>query len=93
MIFKPATRQLFADDGTFIKSMFCPSNVKWDELARLDGTTNRTCLICQKSISDTSTLTDSQIIDLVRKDPDICLKIHPDQENIKVIIQYDHRNK
>lgn len=93
MIFKPATRQLFSDDVEFIKTMFCPHNVKWDELAQADGTKNRTCLICQKSITDTENHTDHEILDLVRKTPEICLKIHPNQKNIKVIVQYDHRNK
>jgi hypothetical protein len=91
MIFKPATKQLFTDDGTLIKELSCPKNIKWDDLSQADGTANRTCSICQKNIFDTANCTDRQIIDLVRNEPSICLKINPDQENIKIIIQYDYR--
>jgi len=93
MIFRPATQQLFSDDGTFIKKLFCPRNVKWDDLSQAAGAANRTCSICQKNIFDTANCTDRQIIDLVRNDPSICLKISPNQQNMKILIQYDHRVK
>ena len=91
MIFSPATRTLSSDEGVFIKHIFCEKNVKWNDLAHTDGTANRLCTICQKQIFDTANCTDRQIIDLVRNDPSICLKISPDQGNIKIVIQYDHR--
>jgi hypothetical protein len=93
MIFNPATRQLLSDDGTLIKELFCPNKVNWDDLPQIDSAASRTCSICQKNIFDTENCTDRQIIDLVRNDPSICLKISPDQRNIKVITKYDYRTQ
>lgn len=90
MIFRPATKQLFSDDGVLIKEMFCPKNVKWKDLLQSGSSANRICSICKKQIFDTANYTDHQIIELVRNDPGICLKINPDQDNIKIIIKYDH---
>lgn len=89
MLFKPATKQLFSDDGTFIKKLHCPNNVQWSNLSQKDGTKNRICSICQRDIFETIDYTDSQIIDLVHKDPTVCLKISPDQPNLKVLLHHD----
>ena len=93
MIYTPATKQLFTDDGTLIKKLSCPRSVKWADLPTIEGSAFRNCSICQKFIFDTENFTDRQIVDLVRGNPTVCLKIDPQQDNIKVQIKYDYRTK
>jgi hypothetical protein len=89
MIFSPTTKQLFADDGTLIKKFSCPRSVKWADLPEIEGATFRNCSSCRKKIFDTANCTDRQVIELVQNDPAACLKIDPNQDNIKILIKYD----
>jgi len=89
MIFKLATKELFTDDGSFIKKLNCPYLVKWQHIAKIDGTRDKTCDICQKTIVDTKAMNDQQVVDLMSGDPEACLKVSPNQKNIKVVNIYD----
>lgn len=89
MIFKLATKELFSDDGSFIKKLHCPYYMKWQKMNDIDGTSDKMCSVCDKTIFDTEKMNDEQVVNLVNKNPDTCLKVDIKQKNISVVNRYD----
>jgi hypothetical protein len=89
MIYKIHANELFTDDGAFIKKLKCPSGVQWDNLAIDEAHESRQCASCDKRIYDTGQMTDEYVLNAVKNDPRICLKIDFNQENIKVVSIYE----
>ena len=84
MNFNPITKELYASSGQLIKKMKCPYNVNWDNL-EVTNIASRKCSVCEHSITDTQFLSDDELLQLVNKQPDTCLKIDLNQHNIKII--------
>ena len=89
MIFKLATKELYSDEGLLIKKLHCPRLIKWQSMSKVDGSQNKICSSCRKSITDTEAMSDEQVINLIGRDSEACLKVGLGQENIKVINIYD----
>ena len=89
MIFKFATKELFSDTGDFIKKLHCPHYIKWQDLNDFKGSTHKACNICNKTIYNSASMNDQQIIDLVTKDSQACLKIRLNQNNLKTVGIYE----
>ena len=85
MIFNPITKSLFTDSGDLIKKLDCPFQIKWSSLAASkDGKKSRVCSVCDHSIVDTSKLTEQELLNIIKKKPDACLKVDLNQENIRI---------
>lgn len=82
------TRELFTDAGVFIKKLECKYKVKESDLVKTNNQlTIGNCGVCQKEIYKTQNLTDQEILQLVKKDPNICLHVDLKQSNINTTIQ------
>jgi hypothetical protein len=84
MKFDPIKKDVYTDDGEFIKQLNCPYKIRWDNLETSNKIFRR-CMNCDQLIVDTALLTDVEILSLMRKNPNSCLKISINQDNIKLI--------
>ncbi len=87
MKFNPISNELFSNDGHLIKKLHCPFKVEWDNLEVGSDKASRCCEICKKVIIDTVKLTDSEILSIVKDDPNTCLKLNFNQENLEIIFK------
>jgi hypothetical protein len=64
--------------------MHCPYSVNW---MKLDSTniTYRKCSKCDHLIVDSKYLDDMDIVNLIESNPNACLRIDLNQENIKIV--------
>jgi len=85
MKFNPITNVLFSDDGKFIKELHCPFKVEWKTLRANSDIRNRSCTICDREIIDTENLADSEIMSFIGDDPNTCLKLNFNQENLEIV--------
>lgn len=89
MIFKLTTKELLSNSGALIKKLDCPYLAKWQDMNRIDGTPDRVCSTCDKTIFDTEAMSDNEVIHLTNKNPNACLKVNLNQDNISVINIYE----
>ena len=62
MIFDPITRALYADDGSFLKTVDCPLALRPENLLKLlNDSPNRYCNTCKKTIYCLDGLTDNDV--------------------------------
>ncbi|MCH6199022.1 hypothetical protein MMU07_05515 [Aquiflexum sp. LQ15W] len=83
MKFDPITKDVFTDQGEFIKQLYCPYKMNW---AALEGTDSnrRKCSNCDHFIINTEHLGDSELLKMVKQNPEVCLKIDLNQDNVKL---------
>jgi hypothetical protein len=84
MIFDPITRTIYTDNGELIKKMNCPYKVHWDNL-EINNSKVRMCNKCDREIINTEYISDDELLDMIKNNPDTCLKIDLNQNNIKII--------
>ena len=84
MKIKPSTKEIFTDAGAFIKRLHCPINVKWKAMKKME-VDRRICFECNKTIHDTASLNDTDLVRLINNDPQACFRVNLNQENIKII--------
>lgn len=84
MQFDPLTKDVYTDNDEFVKTMNCPYKMSWDNL-EVTHSTMRKCANCDHLIVDTEAITDNELLEIVRQNPDTCLKIDLNQHNIKII--------
>lgn len=84
MKFNPLTKDIYTDKGEFIKTMNCRYKMNWDNFEE-GNLTSRKCAICEHLITDTKNFSDEEMLNIVQQNPDICLKIDLNQNNIKII--------
>lgn len=77
------TRQLYTDSGLFLKKLHCPKKIRNSDLETQDGKLN--CSVCSDSILDTAGMSDSELEDIVKGNPQQCLKIDLNQENLSFL--------
>ena len=87
MKFNPITKNLFTDNNVLIKNINCPFYMSWSGLSRTKASGVRSCNLCEKNITDTNGLTDEVVVEMVRLDSTICLKVNLNQTNIRVVNQ------
>ena len=75
MKYNPTTKEIFTNDGKFIKKMSCPEKVEWETMEKGENDLKRMCKICNKSVIDTEFLSDDEVLFLVEKDANSCLRI------------------
>ena len=67
-------KKIYAEDGTYLKTINCPLNVSNQDLRQISET-KFSCEKCAKEVVQTDFLTEGEIIDLLTTNPDTCLKI------------------
>ena len=55
--------------------MNCPEKAEWESMEKGGNDLKRTCTICNKSVIDTEFLSDDEVLFLVEKDANTCLRI------------------
>ncbi len=86
MKFNPITNILYTDNNKFIKKMHCPyPSLKWGNLSSIDGSMDRFCEICESNVVETKNMSDEVLFQLLQDDPETCLKIDWNQENIRIV--------
>ena len=86
MKFNPITNTLYTDKNELIKKMYCPySALRWTDLAQIDGSMDRFCAICESNVVDTKAYEDEELLQLLKREPDTCLKVDFNQENIEIV--------
>ena len=80
MKFDPIKKEIYTDEGKYIKQMNCRYKINWDNLEKINPTL-RKCDNCNHLIIDTSFLSDEELYNIVRQNPDACLKIDLNQNN------------
>ena len=87
MLYNPITRNLFTDEKVFLKKLYCPYILDWDDdFSSSAETDDRHCKMCDKTVVETKYLTDGDIKEMIEKDPELCVKLELDQDNIRVTI-------
>lgn len=84
MNFDPFNHKLFTKDGQFIKRLNCPYQIAWDQLKEIDNK-NRFCRVCKSVVVDSKDYSDQELLDIIQKNEDTCLKIDLNQNNLRVI--------
>jgi hypothetical protein len=84
MKFDPIKKEVYTDNGEFVKQMNCPYKLNWDNL-EATSKTFRKCANCDHLIINTEYLSDDELLSMVKENPDTCLKIDLDQHNIEII--------
>lgn len=77
------TMDIHTDKGEYIKTLDCPFKINWDSLEVVNSDI-RKCTNCDHVIIDTKDLTDNDLLQLVRQNPDTCIKIDLNQKNLLV---------
>lgn len=83
MKFNPVTKELFTNEGEFLKRVFCPKLMTWDRLKVNQGISeSRNCEICERHVLDTSKVEEQHLISHIIENPDSCLKLNVGQDNL-----------
>ncbi|MEO8086337.1 MAG: hypothetical protein ABI763_05935 [Bacteroidota bacterium] len=85
MILNKNTRELFTDNGDLIKKLHCPFQKEWAELGKTQSSSTRLCNQCGKSVHDSKHFSDAELSQLIRENPETCLKINSHQSNLTLI--------
>ncbi|MFE8423756.1 hypothetical protein ABHQ57_06850 [Tenacibaculum sp. ZH5_bin.1] len=79
------TKELFTYTGVYIKKLECKYYVEKSYLTKTNNPlTIGNCDICQKEIYNTQNLTDHEVLQLVKENPDTFLYIDLTQENVSI---------
>jgi hypothetical protein len=74
VIFDPKIGALYADDGTFIKTVYCPMALRVSDLATLpDESPDRHCHSCHKTIRCLDDMDDIGVRKAVEEDSSVCV--------------------
>lgn len=84
MKFNPLTKEIYTEEGVFVKTMKCPYKMSWENL-EASNSNMRKCAACDHLIVDTEFFTDDELLKMVRQNHATCLKIDLNQHNIKIV--------
>ncbi len=84
MKFNPTTKQVFTNSGELIKQLDCPFRMDWLGMEKASDY-HRSCTVCGRSVLDTEKLSDAELLARVQEDPQTCLKIGLNQENVILV--------
>ena len=76
MKYKIDTKELYTDNGVFVKKMQCPIGVNWENMKPGKSDLERVCSHCNKSILNVEFLSDDEVLFLLNKRPETCIKIN-----------------
>ena len=86
MKFNPLTNTLYTDDNKRIKKMHCPyPSLQWDALTSLEESQDKFCDNCEHTVVETKVFTDDALWELLQNEPNTCLKVDFNQDNIRIV--------
>jgi hypothetical protein len=95
VIFDPTTGTLWTSDGAFLKHLYCPKAVRWDELGvtrqepaeSYEGARERSrgCTHCSSKVTSLEGLSDDQAAAIFRKERNACVYLRTDWINVTVL--------
>ena len=80
MIYNPITKSLYTDSKQLIKNMHCPYRYLSGSI--IDE--NDFCKICEHTLVDSAKYSDEGLLQLLREEPNTCLKVNFNQDNIRI---------
>jgi hypothetical protein len=87
MKFNPVSQSLFTDEGRLIKRLHCPFKLDWSKLRPTDDPAGRSCSVCQHAVTDTAQRTEAELLALLAANPEACLKVDLNQDNLTLTHQ------
>ncbi len=84
MKFNPLTKDIYTDNDEFVKRMHCPFQMNWDDLEH-SRKAKPLCVNCNRFIIDTQELADDELLTIIKQNPEACLKVDLNQENLKIV--------
>ena len=75
MVLKIDGKDIFDQDGNWLKSISCPKAAQRRDLTK-GSVNNFSCSICAKKVHDTDHMTERAIVDLLQKSSEACLLIN-----------------
>lgn len=86
MIFDPKTGALYANDGTFIKTIHCPLAQQVGDLVALErDAPNRHCRSCNKTVRSIDGMTDAAVLRAVQTQPGLCVFSTDAAKNVVIL--------
>ena len=85
MKFNPNTKTIYTDDGELIKKLNCPKNKQWDNLITLNEQQAKMCDSCNHLVLDTATLSNIELSQIIKHNPNTCFKVSVRQSNLTII--------
>lgn len=76
MKYKIETKELYTDKGVSVKKMQCQIGVDWEKMELGNNDLERICSHCNKSVLDVEFLSDDEVLFLLNKKPETCIKIN-----------------
>jgi hypothetical protein len=76
MKYKIETKELYTDNGLLVKKMQCPKVVYWVNMMPGKNDIERICSHCNKSVLNVDFFSDDEILFLLNKRPETCIKIY-----------------
>ena len=67
-------KKIFTEEGEYLKSINCPKKVSVEDLTN-EKDKSLYCHNCEKSILDTDYISEKKLIETIKNDKNICLKI------------------
>ncbi|MFA6246252.1 MAG: hypothetical protein WC615_04885 [Mucilaginibacter sp.] len=85
MKYNPITKEIYTDADTFLKKLHCPFSKQWEELSVTDSLKKgKMCDQCQTTVFDTASLSETELQTLVNDQPQTCLKVDINQDNLTI---------
>ena len=77
------TKELFTDDGLFLKSLHCPRNIKFSQLTKSKDN-KFCCTTCNETIIPTAGMEEDELLKILKTNPHQCLKVNLNQSNLSI---------
>jgi hypothetical protein len=86
LIFDPKNGALYADDGEFLKTVYCPLALQAQDLEKLTDTSpDRQCHACKETIRCADNMNDLDMKVALKEDPNLCIFATPAAKHIIVL--------
>lgn len=67
-------KKIFTEEGKYLKTIECPNKISASDLEQKDKQTLY-CDNCEKDIIDTQYISEKELVNILKKNKDTCLKI------------------
>ena len=67
-------KKIFTQEGKYLKTIKCPKKISASDLEQKDEQTLY-CNNCEKDIIDTQHISETELVNILKKNKDTCLKI------------------
>ena len=67
-------KKIYMDDGSFLKKIECPKNISASDL-NTQSNNRLFCNQCEKNIIDAQSISEDNLIKILKEDKNTCLKI------------------